>query len=78
MASIEIVSGLVLMASAGSVSVAHQAIHDRCHVEVQQLCTAIPADTVVGCLKAHGSRLSPACRSAIDAAGASHSAQSAN
>jgi len=69
MASIQIVSGLVLMASAGSLSVSqHQAsvtAHDRCHAEVRQLCTGIPSDTLSGCLKAHASQLSGACRAAL-------------
>jgi hypothetical protein len=82
MASIEIVSGLVLMASAGNVSLQdHQAFvaaHEHCRAEVQQLCVAIPADTLLGCLQAHGSQLSPTCRSALADLRTRRSAQSAN
>jgi hypothetical protein len=85
MASIQIVSGLVLLASAGNPSLAreqqHLALvtaHDRCHVEVQTLCAGLPANTVLACLKAHDGQLSPGCQSALAGANARHSAQSAN
>ena len=81
MASIEIVSGLVLMASAGSASMAQQHqgfIHDRCHAEVQEFCAPLPAGALTGCLRAHGGQLSLTCQSALADPHARHSAQSAN
>ncbi|HUO87737.1 MAG TPA: hypothetical protein VMU08_01080 [Rhizomicrobium sp.] len=86
MASIQIVSGLVLMASASSLSSAMQAqqhqalvaVRDHCRTEIREVCTASSSAALVGCLNAHRSWLSTTCQGAVAGAAARTSATSAN
>jgi hypothetical protein len=85
MPSIEIISGLVLMASLNGVSAAHEQQHqalvtarDHCRDDVHTLCAALPPNTLLTCLKLHASQVSRACHSAIGDANVPHAAESAN
>jgi hypothetical protein len=85
MASIEIVSGLVLMASVNGMSATHEqqrqalvTARDHCRAEVHTLCASLPPDTLLACLRLHAGQVSPACQSAISDAGTHRPAQSAN
>jgi hypothetical protein len=84
MASIQIVSGLVLMASASSMSTAPDqtalAIRDHCGADVRQLCTGVTpgGGALLGCLKQHWGQVSPICKDTLAEAKARRAAQSSN
>jgi hypothetical protein len=74
MTSIQIVSSLVLMASA----TAMPAPMDHCRPDIQKFCAAPGGRALRDCLKAHGVQVSPACQGALSGAKSSPSTQSSN
>jgi hypothetical protein len=75
LASIQIVSSLVLMASA----TAMPAPMDHCRPDIQKFCTGGAAGGGArDCLKAHGIQVSPACQGAPADTKARHNTQSSN